>query len=252
MMFRAIGLAISDLADARILSIMLQALAVAVLIFAALAVLVFWLLTGADPCSLAGVDSCPLDAGSSSLGAITITLLAAWVVFPAVAIAVMTTFTDRIAQAVEERHYPDAAREAHPIGLLHGAALGARSASRLILFNLVALPFYLLLLVTGIGPFILFVIVNGLAFGRDVAELAAARHGDRSARRAWIKSTRGEQGLIGTFASALFLVPFVNLVAPVIGAAAAIHLFNRSFWATNSIKDSAVPQPAPPTVTGEH
>ena len=251
MMFRAIGLAISDLADARILSIMLQALAVAVLIFAALAVLVFWLLTGADPCSLAGVDSCPLDAGSSSLGAITITLLAAWFVFPAVAIAVMTTFTDRIAQAVEERHYPDAAREAHPIGLLHGAALGARSASRLILFNLVALPFYLLLLVTGIGPFILFVIVNGLAFGRDVAELAAARHGDRSARRAWIKSTRGEQGLIGTFASALFLVPFVNLVAPVIGAAAAIHLFNRSFWATNNIDDSTVPRRAPPTVTGE-
>ena len=40
-MFRAIGLEISDLADARILSIMLQALAVAVLIFAALAVLVY-------------------------------------------------------------------------------------------------------------------------------------------------------------------------------------------------------------------
>ena len=251
MMFRAIGLAISDLAHARVLSIMLQALAIAILIFAALAVLIFWLLTGADPCVLVGIDSCPLDAGSSSLGAITITLLAAWFVFPAVAIAVMTTFTDRIARAVEERHYPEAAREARPIGLLHGAALGARSASRLVLFNLVAMPFYILLLVTGIGPFILFVIVNGLAFGRDVADLAAARHGDRASRRAWIKSTRGEQGLIGTFASALFLVPIVNLAAPVIGAAAAIHLFDRSFWATNNIDDSTVPRRAPPTVTGE-
>jgi len=122
---------------------------------------------------------------------------------------------------------------------------------RLVLFNLVAMPFYILLLVTGIGPFILFVIVNGLAFGRDVADLAAARHGDRASRRAWIKSTRGEQGLIGTFASALFLVPIVNLAAPVIGAAAAIHLFNRSFWATNNIDDSTVPRRAPPTVTGE-
>jgi hypothetical protein len=29
--------------------------------------------------------------------------------------------------------------------------------------------------------------------------------------------------------SVLFLVPFANLLAPVIGTAAAIHLFNRSF-----------------------
>ena len=107
--------------------------------------------------------------------------------------------------------------------------MGLRSAARLILFNLVALPFYLLLLVTGIGPFILFVIVNGLAFGRDIGELAAARHGDRRSRRAWLKSTRGEQHLIGTLASVLFLVPFANLAAPVIGTAAGIHLFNHSF-----------------------
>jgi uncharacterized protein involved in cysteine biosynthesis len=222
-MLRAIGLALSDLADRRILGIMLQALGVALLIFAALAGLLFWLLAGADPCSLVGIDSCPLDAGSSALSAIGMTLLGAWFLFPAVAIAVIATFTDRIAAAVEERHYPEAAREARPIGIASGALLGLRSAGRLILFNLVAVPFYLLLLITGIGPFILFVIVNGLAFGRDVAELASARHGDRHSRRAWFKSTRGEQGLIGTAVSALFLVPFANLVAPIIGTAAGIR-----------------------------
>ena len=44
------------------------------------------------------------------------------------------------------------------------------------------------------------------------------------------KSSRGEQHLIGILVSMLFLVPIVNLVAPVIGTAAGIHLFNRSFW----------------------
>ena len=146
---------------------------------------------------------------------------------------VITTFTDRISRAVEERHYPEAAREARPIGLARGATMGLKSGGRLILFNLLALPFYLLLLITGIGPFILFVIVNGLAFGRDLGELAASRHGDSSSRRAWIKETRGEQHLIGTIVSVLFLVPFANLLAPVIGTAAAIHLFNRSFWSTS-------------------
>ena len=108
--------------------------------------------------------------------------------------------------------------------------MGLRSAGRLILFNLIAAPFYVLLLVTGVGPFILFVIVNGFAFGRDIGELAAARHGDRASRNDWLRSRRGEQHLLGVLVSVLFLVPFVNLVAPVLGVAAGIHLFNGSFW----------------------
>ena len=232
-MLRAIGLAIGDLADSRVMKILLQALAVTLLIFALIAGLLFWLLSGSDPCSTVGLGSCELDTGSSGLGAILLSLLAAWFLFPVVAIMVITTFTDRISRAVEERHYPEAAKEARSIGVGRGAAMGLKSGGRLILFNLIALPFYLLLLVTGIGPFILFVIVNGLAFGRDLGELAAARHGDRSSRRAWLRATRGEQHLIGTIVSVLFLVPFANLLAPVIGTAAAIHLFNRSFWSTS-------------------
>ena len=157
-------------------------------------------------------------------------MVAAWLLFPAVMIAVLATMTDRIGQAVEERHYPDAAAAAQPLSLFRGLALGARSAGRLLLFNLLALPFYILLLVTGLGPFILFVIVNGLAFGRDVAELAASRHGDAASRQAWLKSTRGQQALIGSVVSTLFLVPLANIAAPIIGVAAGIHLFNASFW----------------------
>jgi CysZ protein len=251
-MLRAIGLALTDLGDRRILAIMLQALGLALLVFVLLGGSMFWLLAGADPCSLAGMDTCSLDTGSSALGAVALTLLGIWFLFPAVAIAVIATFTDRIAAAVEQRHYPDAARASRPIGIAKGALLGLRSASRLILFNLIAIPFYLLLLITGVGPFILFVIVNGLAFGRDVAELAASRHGDRSSRRAWLKSTRGEQGLIGTVVSVLFLVPFVNLAAPIIGTAAGIHLFNRSFWPMNGNLDSPAAQSGHPGVIDEH
>jgi uncharacterized protein involved in cysteine biosynthesis len=237
LVFRAIALAFRDLADGRVLAIMLQALAIAVLVFVALGGLMFWLLAGTDPCALVGIGSCPLDAANSFLGAALLILLAAWFLFPAVAIIVITTLTDRISRAVEERHYPEAARSARPIGIGRGAAIGLKSAGRLILFNLIALPFYLLLLITGIGPFILFIVVNGLAFGRDVAELAAARHGDPASRRRWLRSTRGEQHLIGTLVSVLFLVPFANVLAPVIGTAAGIHLFNRSFW-NDGMRDS--------------
>ena len=207
-----------------------QALLIAVIVFIAIAGLLFWLLNGADPCAAIGLDTCPLDAGSGGIGAVLLTLLAAWFLFPAVALAAIMTFADKIGRVIEEEHYPEAASEAQPIGIGGGLAMGLRSAGRLILFNLIAAPFYILLLVTGVGPFILFVIVNGFAFGRDIGELAAARHGDRASRRAWLRAKRGEQHLLGVLVSVLFLIPLVNLVAPVLGVAAGIHLFNRSFW----------------------
>ena len=229
-MFRALGLALTDLADRRVLAILLEATAISLVVFGLLAGLLVWLFTGSDPCALLGIGSCSLGLAGGLMGAAAITLIAAWFLFPAVAITVVTTFGERIAGAIEERHYPEAAEEARGIGPLSGLLIGLKSAGRLLLFNLIAVPFYILLLVTGVGPFILFVIVNGMAFGRDIAELAAVRHGDRTSRRAWLKDTRGQQHLIGVVVSILFLVPFANILAPVIGTAAGIHLFNTTFW----------------------
>lgn len=227
-MIRAFTLTLGDLTDRRILAILFQALAITAMIFLLLGALLMWLLAGADPCAWVSAGSCPLGGVAGGASAVAITVVGAWLMFPGVAIGVVTGFADRIAAAVELRHYPDAAATAQPVGLARGISMGFRSALRLLLFNLLATPFYILLLVTGVGPFVLFVIVNGLAFGRDLGELAAARHGDGHSRRAWLNGTRGEQNLMGTIVSVMFLVPFVNLIAPVVGTAVAIHLFNRS------------------------
>lgn len=243
-MMLALGRAVADLGNRRVLAIMLQALVVSIFVFVVLGGLLVWLLTGFDVCSRAGLGTCRMGAGDSIVGAAALTLLGAWFLFPAVAIAVMTGFADRIGGAVETLHYPDAAKRARPIGAARGLLIGLQSAARIVGFNVLAIPFYLLLLVTGVGPFILFVIVNGIALGRDVAELAVARHGDRPSRRAWLKETRGQQHLIGLVVSVLFLVPFANLLAPVIGVAAAIHLFNGSFWLMNPNKGGATAAPS--------
>ena len=226
-MFRIFALALGDLADRRIIAIMCQALLVTAALFVVLGVISGWMLVGSDPCELSGAGSCKIGAGTGGIGAFVLTVAAAWFLFPGVAVGVLMGFSDRIAAAVEQRHYPAAAAGARPIGIGRGAVMGLKSAGRILLFNLIAMPFYGMLLITGIGPFILFVIVNGLALGRDFAELAAVRHADRLSRRAWLKSTRGEQGLSGTLVSILFLIPFANLLAPILGAAMAIHSYNR-------------------------
>jgi len=237
-MLQALARAVADLANRRVFTIMLQTLGIAVAIFVLLGLALGWLLQGLDPCNALGVGTCTLGTGESTIGALVLTLFGAWFLFPAVAITVVTGFSDRIADAVERAHYPEAAQLARPIGLGRGLLSGLKSGARLIVFNVLALPFYVLLLVTGVGPFILFVIVNGIALGRDLGELAAARHGDRQSRRAWLTRTRGQQHLIGLVVSVLFLVPIVNMLAPIIGIAAAIHLVNASSLAATPSRRS--------------
>jgi uncharacterized protein involved in cysteine biosynthesis len=88
------------------------------------------------------------------------------------------------------------------------------------------LPFYALLLLTAIGPIILFFAVNALLLGRDLGDMVSVRHTDTAARTAWLAQTRIDRLILGLIVSGIFLLPFVNLFAPVLGAAAMTHLFH--------------------------
>jgi CysZ protein len=226
-MIASLFLSIGDLADRRILGVLVQSLLVTLLIFVVAGVGIGSLLDGSDPCSLVGADACELGASTSGLGAVALTLLAMWLLFPAIALGVIGAFVERISTVIEARHYPQAAARARSAGIAEGLLLGLRSAGRVLLYNLIALPLYILLLVTGVGTPIAFMIVNGIAFGADLGEMVASRHGDRAGRSTWMCGSRGGRMLIGTAVTALFLVPFVNLLAPVLGAAMMTHFYHR-------------------------
>lgn len=81
-MVRAIALAFMDLGQGRILGIMLSAMAISIVVFILMAGALIWLMTGADPCALGGLGSCRVGIGGSTIGAIALTLLAAWFLFP--------------------------------------------------------------------------------------------------------------------------------------------------------------------------
>lgn len=225
-MLRALLLAVGDLGDRRVLAVLARSLLVTLLLFALAGAGLLWLLRGADPCGWMGLDACPLGMGSSGLGALVLTGLALWLLFPVVALGVVAAFSDEVIGAVEARHYPAAAARARRLGPVGGAWLGLRGSLRVLSYNLVAAPLYLVLLVTGIGPFILLLIVNGIALAADLGTLVAVRHRDRTARREWLRSTRVERWAIGVAVTAMFLVPFANLLAPLVGAAAMTHLYH--------------------------
>lgn len=226
-MMRALALALGDLGDRRMIAILVRSLLVTLLLFAGIGLLLGWLLRGADPCGAVGLDACPLDAASGGVGALLLTGLALWLLFPPVALGVIATFTDEIVAVVEARHYPASLARARRLGWVGGALSGLRGSLRVLAYNLLALPLYVVLLVTGIGTVALFVVVNGVALGSDLGGMVAARHDDRPTRTAWMRSTRLPRGAIGVAVTAMFLVPVANLLAPIVGAAAMAHLYHR-------------------------
>ena len=91
---------------------------------------------------------------------------------------------------------------------------------RLIGGNLLALPIYILLLVTGIGTPIFALFVNGLLLGRDLEAMVLARHPDRP------RLDRPARWSLGLLSAASFVVPIANLLAPIVSAAMAVHMLH--------------------------
>ena len=212
-------------ADARVRGVLWRGLALTLLLFAGLAFAVLQLVRLIDPAGWPEWAMRLWQAGGEDAAAVVLSALLTWLGFTSIATAVMAMWQDEIILAVETRYYPHA--KGHALGLGVELAMGGRAATRVALINLLLLPAYLLLLVTGIGPLILFIIANGWALGREYLEAVAARHVAIGESRAWPGRHRWDSWGIGLATALLFAVPFINLVAPMMGAMMATHIFHR-------------------------
>lgn len=222
-MIRAFFLSLGQLGDRAVLRVLAQTLGVTLLLFLALGAATWWGVQG--PLERWTGASATLEAGAL---AVVVTALAGWLLFRAVAVAVLWVFADGIVAAVEARHYPAALARTRGVPVARAAWLGLGSGLRVVAVNLLLLPVYLALLVTGVGTAAVFFVVNGWLLGRDLGEMVAARHMDTATMRAWRKAGRAERFALGLAVTGLLMVPVAGLLAPVLGAAMATHLFHRN------------------------
>ncbi len=218
MLMSAIALSLRQLADGRTARLVVAVAALTVGIFALSGILIW---RGLEHWVADRLGSWGGPAEVAAL-ALLLTLVLMWFLFRAVAMAVMGLFLDGIIESVEEDHYPEIAARAVPVTLVHGLRLGLRSAARALGWNLLALPAYLLLLVTGIGTLALMIIVNALILNRDLEDMAAARHPSLGAR----PLTRRRRMQLGLVAAISFVIPLFNFVAPIFAAALAVHMLH--------------------------
>ncbi|MDH7971444.1 EI24 domain-containing protein [Sphingomonas sp. AR_OL41] len=220
-MIRSLFLSLGQLGDPRVAAVFLKSLALTVLILFGLGTGLWF---GAESLAARYVD----ETGTTLAGAVAVlaALALGWLLFRTVAIAVMDIFADEIVVAVERKHYPAALDTARGIPLMRSLTMGLGAAGRAILVNLLLAPLYIVLIVTGIGTPIAFILVNGWLLGRDLGDMVAARHMPREAMRGWRATTRVPRFVLGVAVAGLFVVPILNLLAPVLGAAMATHLFH--------------------------
>jgi CysZ protein len=223
-MIRAFVLSLRQLGDPRVLRLLVKSILVTLALLVAIGAAAWWALDA----GLRSVDLLGgLFAGSSELRealAVVAVLIGGWLLWRVVALAVLQFFADDVVEAVEARHYPAAAASARPLGMRAEVRLALRGAGRALGWNLVALPFALALIVTGVGTALLFWAVNAVLIGRELSDLARLRH--RATISAMPLSGATRFALGGVIAG-LLAVPFVNLLAPFLGAAMATHLVHR-------------------------
>ncbi len=155
-------------------------------------------------------------------GGIGAYLLALWLFLP-VAVIISTLYIDRIAAAVERRHYP-ALPPARGAPLVVQLWDGISIAAWILLLNLLAL--IAALIVPGIG-LVLAWVIGGYAIGRGLFAAVAMRRMPRPAAAMLYRRARPMVMTQGCMLALAGYVPLLNLLIPVIGTAMMVHLLDQ-------------------------
>ncbi len=216
--------ALGQLPDPRFRRVLLLGVGLTIALLAGLTVALAWVAGFFIPetVTLFGLEITWLDSIASGATVLLMLLLSVVLMVP-VAAAFTGIFLDDVAEAVEQKHYPQAGEVGHlPV------VDTLRDSMSLILVtigvNLVAL-----ILMFFVGPLapVLFWAVNGYLLGREFFQMAAMRREGRDGANRLRRRHGGQVWLAGTLMAVPLSVPLVNLLIPVIGAATFTHMYHR-------------------------
>lgn len=216
-MIRAFELAIGQLGDPRLRAVIWQSLGLSLVLQIAIGVLAWWSLQ-----HFVHFDIGWLNTAIRWFGGTAVTVLAL-ILFPASFGIVVSIFLERVADIVESTHYPELG-PARGIPIWTGLWTGVAFLVGVIVLNLVMLPFYLLaIFIAGLGA-VLFYGINGWLTARMYYELVALRRLDPAEVKARRRDNRWMLWATGITIVFLGTIPVLNLIVPVLGTAAMVHV----------------------------
>lgn len=216
-LFSPLTRALGQLDDPVLLGVLLRSLLWSVACFVAIHVATIWAID-----RLLDLHGW-LGWAADVFGSIGASLLALWLFLP-IAVLIGTLYFDRVAAAVERRYYPTLPP---PVAAPLVSQLwdGISIAIRILLLNVLALIAALIL--PGIG-LILAWIVGGYAIGRGFWSAVALRRMPRPAAEALYRRARPAVLVQGCILALAGYIPLLNLLIPVVGVAAMVHVLDRA------------------------
>jgi CysZ protein len=176
--------------------------------------------------------------GLAQFGGVFFAIVIAWFIFPGIAAAIAGIFADEVIDAVEAKHYPGLPPARH-VSVVSAALDGLKLAAIALLANIAALP---LLVIPPL--YVLFTwSVNGWLLGREYFEMVAFRRLDKASAHDLRRRHNRMFTIAGVMIAVCLTIPFVNLVAPVLGAAFMVHVaqnvLNHGRTTTQAVKPLA-------------
>ena len=138
-----------------------------------------------------------------------------------VASAFTGIFLDDVADAVEARHYPSLA-PAPSVGIGDTLMESLSFLGIILLANALAFVFYF----TPLAPFVFFGL-NGFLLGREYFRMVAVRRIGRHEATGVYKRNFLMVWSAGILMALPLVIPVLNLVIPILGAATFTHIFHR-------------------------
>lgn len=222
--FRAFGLAVSQLSDARFRRVFFMGIVLALVLLIGATAGFAWLIDYVTPeqawLPILG-EVRWLDDLFSWGAAFLLAFLSIFLMVP-VASAITSMFLDDVADAVETLHYPALPR---PSPVPFGEALRdtVNFLGVLIGANILALLVYLFF--PPLAP-VIFWALNGFLLGREYFTMAAQRRMSRADAKALRSQHVVTIWVAGCLMAVSLTVPLLNLLVPILGAATFTHLFH--------------------------
>ena len=220
-----VGRALAQMGDPRFRGVLIRGVGLTLALFVAIWLafrwLMRWLLPDTMTLPLVGEVTWLDDllSGASVLGFLVLLV----VLMIPVASAFTSLFLDDVADAVEARHYPHLV-QAPRARFVDGVVDSLGFLGVIVLANVLALVAYVLF-----APFapLIFIAVNGYLLGREYFTLVAMRRLGRAGAKAARSRHAGRIWVAGAIMAAPLMIPVLNLLVPVLGAATFTHLYHR-------------------------
>jgi CysZ protein len=225
MIWHSFGLALAQLADGRFLRVVLAGIALTLALLAAVYVAFLWAIGTFVPDQISLPGFGPVGGVDTALGVGSFILMIGLSVFLMVPVAAAFSglFLDRVADAVEDKHYPHLP-PAGDLGMGDTVIATINMFGVLCAINLLAVLAYLFA-----GPLapVIFLLLNGYLLGREFFLLVAERRMPRASAKALRRDNALTIWMAGILMATPLAIPLVNLVVPVLGAATFTHIFHR-------------------------